>query len=63
MKHMLTSAPRRCAGVVGLSALLVRDTSGDTGLPAVLGGLQLLPAVAGLAAVVLLWRTAARKSL
>lgn len=48
---------------VGLSALLVRDTSGDTGLPAVLGGLQLLPAVAGLAAVVLLWRTAARRSL
>jgi hypothetical protein len=36
--------------------LLVRDTSGDTGLPPLLGWIGLLPCLAGLVAVVLLWR-------
>lgn len=36
--------------------LLVRDTSGDTGLPTLVSGIGMLPSIAGLAAVVLLWR-------
>jgi len=43
-------------GSVALFNLLVRDTSGDTGLPALLGVTGLLPAVAGAVAVALLWR-------
>lgn len=46
--------------VVGASvevyALLARDTSGDTGLPMQLGILGVLPCLAGLVAVVLMWR-------
>ncbi|MPV37470.1 hypothetical protein GB881_10530 [Georgenia subflava] len=41
---------------VALFNLLVRDTSGDTGLPPLLGWAGMLPCVAGLVAVVLLWR-------
>ncbi|WP_216651300.1 hypothetical protein [Actinomadura litoris] len=41
---------------VGASGLLIKDTSGDTGLPPVLGWLGTAPCLAGLAAVVLLWR-------
>lgn len=41
---------------VGLFGLLVRDTSGDTGLPASLGWLGMLPSLAGVVAVSLLWR-------
>ncbi|AEG42987.1 hypothetical protein [Isoptericola variabilis] len=41
---------------VALTLLLIRDTSGDTGLPPSLGWLGTLPAVAGLVAVGLLWR-------
>ena len=36
--------------------LLVRDTSGDTGLPPLLGWAGMLPSLAGLLAVTLLWR-------
>lgn len=36
--------------------LLVKDTSGDTGLHPLLGWAGMLPALAGLAAVVLVWR-------
>jgi hypothetical protein len=36
--------------------LLVRDTSGDTGLPPLLGWAGMLPCLAGLLAVMLLWR-------
>lgn len=43
-----------------LYLMLVRDTSGDTGLPPLLGGLGLLPSVAGLLAVVLVWRAPRR---
>ncbi len=43
-------------GGVALFNLVVRDTSGDTGLPALLGTTGLLPAVAGAVAVALLWR-------
>lgn len=35
--------------------LLVKDTSGDTGLPPLLGWIGMLPCLAGLAAVTLLW--------
>jgi hypothetical protein len=41
---------------VALFDLLVKDTSGDTGLPLLLGWVGLLPCLAGLLAVVLLWR-------
>jgi hypothetical protein len=44
--------------VVTLFNLLVRDTSGDTGLPPVLAWMGTLPALAGLLSVVLLWRRA-----
>jgi hypothetical protein len=36
--------------------LLVTDTSGDTGLPPLLGWAGILPCLAGLLAVTLLWR-------
>ena len=35
--------------------LLIKDTSGDTGLPPLLGWLGMLPCLAGLLAVTLLW--------
>jgi hypothetical protein len=40
---------------VALSLLLIKDTSGDTGLASTLGWLELLPCLAGLVAVALLW--------
>ncbi len=45
---------------VALFNLAVTDTSGDTGLSPVIGGLGLLPSLAGLVAVILLWRKPAR---
>ncbi|MFS0910805.1 hypothetical protein AB3M89_03360 [Microbacterium sp. 179-I 3D2 NHS] len=36
--------------------LLVRDTSGDTGLPAMIGWAGIAPSIAGLAATALQWR-------
>ena len=36
--------------------LLVKDTSGDTGLPPLLGWVGMLPSLAGLLAVIFLWR-------
>ena len=44
------------ATTVALTGLLVRDTSGDTGLPALVGWTGMLPCLAGLVAVSLLWR-------
>jgi hypothetical protein len=41
---------------VGLTGLLVKDTSGDTGLPPALGWTGMAPCLAGLLAVTLLWR-------
>ena len=41
---------------VGLTGLLTKDTSGDTGLPAALGWAGMAPCLAGALAVVLLWR-------
>lgn len=40
---------------VSLTAMLVKDTSGETGLPTVLGAVGLLPLLAGMATVALLW--------
>lgn len=45
---------------VSLADLLLEDTSGDTGLPALLGWVGMIPCLPGLIAVVLLW--AARRS-
>lgn len=44
------------AACASLAALTVRDTSGDVGLAPLLGWLQVLPCIPGLAAVVLLWK-------
>lgn len=44
------------ATMVALTDLLVRDTSGDTGLPPLVGWAGVLPCLAGLVAVALLWR-------
>jgi hypothetical protein len=41
---------------IALFDLMIKDTSGDTGLPPLLGWVGLLPCVAGLLAVGLLWR-------
>ncbi|HEX2132984.1 MAG TPA: hypothetical protein VHH15_15655 [Actinophytocola sp.] len=41
---------------VGLTGLLTRDTSGDTGLPPTLGWAGMVPCLAGLLVVSLLWR-------
>jgi hypothetical protein len=41
---------------LALFDLLVKDTSGDTGLPPLLGWAGVLPCLAGLLAVTLLWR-------
>ena len=40
--------------------LLIKDTSGDTGLPSMLGWVGMLPCLAGLLAVTLLWTTPRR---
>jgi hypothetical protein len=40
---------------IALFDLLVKDTSGDTGLPPLLGWIGMLPCLAGLLAVALLW--------
>jgi hypothetical protein len=42
--------------VIALFNLFVKDTSGDTGLPPLLGWVGMLPCLAGLLAVTLLWR-------
>ena len=41
---------------IALIDLLIRDTSGDTGLPPLLGWAGMLPSLAGLLAVTLLWK-------
>jgi hypothetical protein len=46
------------AACVAIAAATIKDTSGDVGLAPLLGLLQVLPCVPGLAAVVLLWRRA-----
>jgi hypothetical protein len=44
------------ATLVALTDLLIRDTSGDTGLPRLLGWVGILPCLPGLVAVTLMWR-------
>ena len=41
---------------IALFDLQVRDTSGDTGLPPLLGWVGMLPSLAGLLTVAFLWR-------
>ncbi|MFZ3555039.1 hypothetical protein [Streptomyces sp. BH055] len=41
---------------IGLVGLLAKDTSGATGLPPELGWAGMLPCLAGVVAVILLWR-------
>lgn len=45
-----------CATSLSLTNLLIRDTSGETGLPALLGWLGMLPCLPGLVTVILLWK-------
>jgi hypothetical protein len=48
---------------IALTDLLIKDTSGDTGLPPFLGWAGMFPSLAGLLAVALLWaRRPARRS-
>lgn len=47
---------------LALSALLAKDTSGEVGLPPLLGWVGMLPSVAGLAAVAMLWASPAGRS-
>ena len=47
---------------VGLTGLLTKDTSGDTGLPATLGWVGMAPSLAGLLAVALLWKSRTARS-
>jgi hypothetical protein len=42
--------------VIALTDLLIEDTSGDTGLPALLGWVGMLPCLAGFIGVALLWK-------
>ncbi|MEU5941363.1 hypothetical protein ABZ807_19755 [Micromonospora sp. NPDC047548] len=46
------------AACAAIAAATTKDTSGEVGLAPLLGWLQVLPSVPGLAAVVLLWRRA-----
>jgi plastocyanin len=46
---------------IALTGLLIKDTSGDTGLPPLLGWVGILPYLAGLLAVTLLWMSAVRR--
>jgi len=46
---------------IALFNLLVKDTSGDTGLPPLLGWVGMLPSLAGLLAVIFLWRKPSRR--
>ena len=46
---------------IALTDLLIKDTSGDTGLPPLLGWAGVLPCLAGLLAVTLLWRRPDRR--
>lgn len=48
--------------VLAATGMFTRDTSGDTGLPLPLGSLWALPCLAGLVAVVLLWRRGAQQA-
>jgi hypothetical protein len=45
---------------IGLTGLLTKDTSGEPGLAPTLGWIGLLPSLAGLVAVALLWASARR---
>lgn len=56
--HWLATAMFAIAVCLAGAAVTVQDTSGDVGLAPLLGWLQVLPCVPGLAAVVLLWRRA-----
>ncbi len=52
----LALAALLAAACIAITGLTMRDTSGDVGLAPLLAWLQVLPCVAGAAAVVLLWR-------
>ena len=51
----VATATFAAATIIALSDLLVKDTSGATGLPPLLGWIGMLPCLAGLVAVGLLW--------
>jgi hypothetical protein len=55
-KRWAASAMFAVGTSVAPSALLVKDTSGDTGLAPLLGSIGVLPCIAGVVAVAMLWR-------
>jgi len=57
--RLLATAMFAIGACVAIAAATTKDTSGDVGLAPLLGWLQVLPCLPGLAAVVLLWRRAA----
>ena len=61
-RHAATVIFLLAAGL-SLTDLLVRDTSGDTGLPPELGWVGILPCLPGLTAVILLWKDHRREAL
>lgn len=54
--RLLSAALFVIGACVASAELLVTEPSGEPGLPPLVGGLALLPCLAGLAATVLLWR-------
>jgi hypothetical protein len=54
--HWVATALFASGTSIALFNLLVKDTSGDTGLPPLLGWVGMLPSLAGLLAVILVWK-------
>jgi hypothetical protein len=54
--HLAATLIFAVATSLSLTNLLIKDTSGDTGLPPLLGWVGMLPCLPGLVIVILLWR-------
>jgi len=55
LARVLTTAAFVIATGIALFNLMITDTSGETGLPTMIGMAGLVPSVAGLAVVIMLW--------
>lgn len=60
--HWLAAGLFGTGTIIALCLLLTKDTSGELGVAPLLGWLDMLPCLAGLVAVVLLWRKQPRRS-
>ena len=60
---VLATAMLTLGATIGLTGLLTKDTSGDTGLPPELGWMGMAPSLAGLLAVILLYKKPRAKHL